>query len=62
MTAPSVGALTALAFVLIIGDAERFHCGKQARANCRNIPITLIDLLGSPNAAEAMEICTTAPP
>jgi hypothetical protein len=25
----------------IIGDAERFHCGKQARANWRNIPITL---------------------
>jgi transposase len=36
MTAPSVGALTALAFVLIIGDAERFHCGKHARANWRS--------------------------
>jgi transposase len=30
------GALTALAFVLIIGDAERFHCGKHARANWRS--------------------------
>jgi transposase len=27
-THPGVGALTALAFVLIIGEAERFHCGK----------------------------------
>jgi hypothetical protein len=24
-----VGALTALAFVLILGDAQRFQCGKQ---------------------------------
>ena len=30
MTHPGVGALTALAFVLIIGEAERFQCGKQA--------------------------------
>ena len=29
MTHPGVGALTALAFVLIIGQAERFQCGKQ---------------------------------
>jgi hypothetical protein len=29
MTHPGVGALTALAFVLIIGEAERFQCGKQ---------------------------------
>ena len=28
-THPGVGALTALAFVLIIGEADRFHCGKQ---------------------------------
>ena len=28
-THPGVGALTALAFVLILGDAERFRCGKQ---------------------------------
>jgi transposase len=27
MTHPGVGALTALAFVLIIGKAERFRCG-----------------------------------
>ena len=33
-THPGVGALTALAFVLMIGDAKRFHCGKQvARIN-----------------------------
>ncbi len=29
MTHPGVGALTALAFVLIIGSPERFACGKQ---------------------------------
>jgi len=29
MTYPGVGPLTALAFVLILGDAERFQCGKQ---------------------------------
>src|SRR6266446_6109127 len=31
MTHPGVGALTALAFVLIIGKAERFHCGGTER-------------------------------
>jgi transposase len=29
MTYPGVGPLTALAFVLIMGDAARFQCGKQ---------------------------------
>ena len=29
MTHPGVGPLTALAFVLVIGTAERFRCGKQ---------------------------------
>ena len=29
MTHPGVGPLTALAYVLIIGTPERFHCGKQ---------------------------------
>ena len=29
MTHPGVGALTALAFVLIIGEVERVGCGKQ---------------------------------
>src|SRR6266404_143450 len=29
MTHPGVGPITALAFVLIIGTWERFHCGKQ---------------------------------
>jgi transposase len=29
MTHPGVGSLTALAFVLILGSAERFACGKQ---------------------------------
>jgi len=28
-THPGVGVLTALAFVLIVGDAARFRCGKQ---------------------------------
>ena len=29
MTHPGVGTLTALAFELVIGPPERFHCGKQ---------------------------------
>jgi len=29
MTHPGVGALTALAFVLILGSPDGFHCGKQ---------------------------------
>jgi transposase len=29
MTHPGVGSLTALAYVLIIGRPDRFHCGKQ---------------------------------
>jgi transposase len=29
LTHPGVGPLTALAFVLIIGRAERFQCGQQ---------------------------------
>src|SRR6202030_109039 len=29
MTHPGVGTITALAFLLIIGTPERFHCGKQ---------------------------------
>jgi len=32
MTHPGVGALTALAFVLIIGDVERFGAGSKWRA------------------------------
>ena len=32
MTHPGVGALTALAFVLIIGERERFQCGEQIAA------------------------------
>ena len=38
MTHPGVGALTALAFVLIIGDAERFRCGKQIGAYLGLVP------------------------
>ena len=39
MTHPGVGALTALAFVLIIGKAERFQCGKQISAYLGLVPI-----------------------
>ena len=39
MTHPGVGALTALAFVLIIGKAERFHCGKQFSAYLGLVPL-----------------------
>ena len=38
MTHPGVGALTALAFVLIIGEAERFQCGKQIAAYLGLVP------------------------
>src|SRR5947208_194023 len=39
MTHPGVGALTALAFVLIIGKAERFHCGKQMASYLGLVPL-----------------------
>src|SRR5882672_7766698 len=38
-THPGVGALTALAFVLIIGRAERFECGKQAASYLGLVPL-----------------------
>jgi transposase len=39
MTHPGVGALTALAFVLIIGKAERFRCGKQVGCYLGLVPL-----------------------
>jgi len=38
MTHPGVGPLTALAYVLIIGKPERFHCGKQIGTYVGMIP------------------------
>src|SRR6202162_26900 len=38
-THPGVGALTALAFVLIIGRADRFQCGKQIEAYLGLVPL-----------------------
>jgi hypothetical protein len=38
-THPGVGVLTALAFVLILGDAERFHCGKQVAGYLGLVPL-----------------------
>jgi transposase len=38
-THPGVGVLTALAFVLILGDAERFHCGKQVASYLGLVPM-----------------------
>ena len=38
-THPGVGALTALAFVLIIGRAERFQCGKQVASYLGLVPL-----------------------
>jgi transposase len=38
MTHPGVGALTALAFVLVIGTPERFQCGKQIGSYVGLIP------------------------
>ena len=39
MTHPGVGALTALGFVLIIGNAERFSCGKQVASYLGLVPL-----------------------
>ena len=39
MTHPGVGPLTALAFVLIIGNAERFRCGKQVASYLGLVPL-----------------------
>jgi transposase len=39
MTHPGVGPLTALAFVLIIGDADRFPCGKQVASYLGLVPL-----------------------
>jgi transposase len=39
MTHPGVGALTGLAFVLIIGNAERFQCGKQIASYLGLVPL-----------------------
>jgi transposase len=38
-THPGVGALTALAFVLIVGEAERFQCGKQIASYLGLVPL-----------------------
>ena len=38
MTHPGVGALTAIAFVLIIGEANRFDCGKQIASYLGLVP------------------------
>ena len=38
MTHPGVGALTALAFVLILGEVERFGCGKQIASYLGLVP------------------------
>jgi transposase len=38
-THPGVGALTALAFVLIIGRTERFDCGKQVASYLGLVPL-----------------------
>ena len=39
MTHPGVGPLTALAFMLIIGKAERFQCGKQIASYLGLVPL-----------------------
>jgi transposase len=39
MTHPGVGPLTALAFVLIMGNADRFHCGKQVASYVGLVPL-----------------------
>jgi transposase len=39
MTHPGVGPLTALALVLIIGEADRFPCGKQVASYLGLVPL-----------------------
>lgn len=39
MSHPGVGALTALAFVLILGNTERFACGKQVASYLGLVPL-----------------------
>jgi transposase len=39
MTHPGVGALTALTYVLIIGEANRFHCGQQVASYLGLVPL-----------------------
>ena len=39
MTHPGVGPLTALGFVLIMGEAERFRCGKQVASYLGLVPL-----------------------
>src|SRR5215468_5892421 len=39
MTHPGVGALTALAFVLLIGQVDRFSCGKQIASYLGLVPL-----------------------
>ena len=39
MSHPGVGSLTALAYVLIIGDPERFRCGKQVASYLGLVPL-----------------------
>ena len=39
MTHPGVGPLTALAFVLIIGEVDRFQCGKQVASYLGLVPL-----------------------
>src|SRR5947207_15719586 len=39
MTHPGVGPLTAVAFVLIIGKADRFQCGKQIASYLGLVPL-----------------------
>jgi transposase len=38
-THPGVGPLTALAFVLIIGKVDRFHCGKRIASYVGLVPL-----------------------
>src|SRR5437879_7731044 len=39
MTQPGVGRFAALAFVLIIGEADRFQCGKQVASYLGLVPL-----------------------
>jgi len=42
-THPGVGSLTALAFVLILGRADRFQCGKQIASYLGLVPLEEVE-------------------
>jgi transposase len=59
MTHPGVGPITALAFVLIIGTWERFHCGKQIGSYVGLIPCDVDSLTATGTKTRAGQSSST---